>query len=48
MKKKTWLIIATICILLYLAVAITFANRPTPEDEMMDKLNRVENALGDE
>ena len=48
MKKKTWLIIATICILLYLAVAITFANRPTPEDEMMDMLNRVENALGDE
>ena len=48
MKKKTWLIVAVICILLVLAEAITFANRPTPEDEMMDMLNRVENALGDE
>ena len=46
--KKTGLIIAAICILLVLAGAIAFANRPTPEGEMMDMLNRVENALGDE
>lgn len=48
MKKKTCFFIVAICILLVLAVAITFANRPTPEDEMMNMLNRVENALGDE
>lgn len=48
MKKKTWLIIAAICILLVLAVAIIFVNRSTPQDEMMDILNRMENALGDE
>ena len=48
MKMKTWFFIAAICILLVLALAIAFANRPTPEDEMMDMLNRVENALGDE
>ena len=48
MKKKIWLIIATICILLVLVVAIVLANRPTPQDEMMDMLNRMENALGDE
>ena len=48
MKMKTWFFIVVICILLVLAVAIAFANRSTPEDEMMDMLNRVENALGDE
>ena len=48
MKRKTWLIVAAICILLVLAGAIALANRPTPEDEMMDMLSRVENALGDE
>ena len=48
MKKKIWLIVAVICILLVLVGAITFANRPTLEDEMMDMLNRVENGLGDE
>ena len=48
MKRKTWFIIAAICILLVLAGAITFVNRPTPEDEMINMLNRVENALGDE
>ena len=48
MKMKTWFFIAAICILLVLALAIAFANRSTPEDEMMDMLNRVENALGDE
>ena len=48
MKKKTCFFIVAICILLVLAVAITFANRPTPEDEIMNMLNRVENALGDE
>ena len=48
MNRKTWLIVAAICILLVLIGAITFVNRPTTEDEMMDMLNRVENALGDE
>ena len=48
MKKKTWLIIAAICILLVLAVAIIFVNRTTPQDEMMDILNQMENALGNE
>jgi len=48
MKKNIWLIVAAICILLVLVGAITLANRPTPQDEMMDMLSRVENALGDE
>ena len=48
MKKKTWLILAAVCILLIGAVLIIIANHPTPQDEMMDMLNRVENALGDE
>ena len=48
MKKKTWLILAAVCILLIGAVSIIIANHPTPQDEMMDVLNRVENALGDE
>lgn len=48
MKKKTSLIIVTVCILLILAVSIIIANDPTPHDEMMDMLNRVENALGEE
>ena len=48
MKKKTWLIIAVVCILLIAAIAIILANRPTPQNKMMDMLNRVENALGDE
>lgn len=48
MKKKTWLFIAAVCILAVLAFTIIIANHPTPQDEMMDMLNRVENALGDE
>jgi len=48
MKKKTWVIAATICILLALVLVITLTNRPAPQDEMTDMLNRVENALGDE
>lgn len=48
MKKKTWLIIAVIFIPLIVAVAIVLANCPTPQDEMMDMLSRVEKALGDE
>ena len=48
MKKKTWVIIAAICILLIIAAAIILTNRTTPEDDMMDMLNRVEKALGDE
>ena len=48
MKKKTWLIISIVCILLIVAVTIVHANRPTQEDDMMDMLSRVENALGEE
>ena len=48
MKKKTWLILAAVCILLIGAVSIIIANHPTPQDEMMDMLNRVENTLGEE
>lgn len=48
MKKKTWLIISAVCILLIVIVTIVLANRPTPEDDVMDMLNRVENALGEE
>ena len=48
MRKKTWFIIVAICVLLVLVGTITFANRRTTEDEKMDMLNRVENALGDE
>ena len=48
MKKKIWLILAVVCILLILFALIILANRPTPQDEMMNMLNRVENALGDE
>lgn len=48
MKKKMWLIIAAVCMLLILVVVIIFVNRPTPQDKIMDMLNRVENALGDE
>ena len=48
MKTKTWLFIAAVCILAVLAFTIIIANHPTPQDEMMDMLNRVENALGDE
>ena len=45
MKKKIWLFV---CILAILTFAIIITNCPTPQDEMMDMLNRVENALGDE
>lgn len=48
MKKKTRLIIAAFGLLLVLTGTIALANRPTPQDEMMDMLNRMENALGDE
>ena len=48
MEKKMWLIIAAVCMLLILVAVIIFANRPTPQDKIMDMLNRVENALGDE
>ena len=48
MKKKTRVIIAAICILLIIATAIILTNRTIPEDDMMDMINRVENALGDE
>lgn len=48
MKKKTRLVFASVCIVLVLAASIILTNRPTPEDEMMDMLNRVANALGDE
>ena len=48
MKKKIWLSIAIICILSIFVVAFTFINRLTPENQMMDRLSRLENALGDE
>ena len=48
MKKKTRLIIASIGLLLVLTGTIVLANSPTPQDEMMNMLNRIENALGDE
>ena len=48
MKKKRWLFIVTVCILVVLAVVIIFTNRPAPQDKMMDILNRMENALGEE
>lgn len=48
MKKKMWLFIAAVCILVVLAFTIIIANRPTPQDEMMDMFNRVEKSLGDE
>lgn len=48
MKKKIWLSIAIICILSIFVVAFTFINRLTPENQMMDMLSRLENALGDE
>lgn len=48
MKKRTWLIIASLGLLLVLTGTIILANRPTPQDEMMDMLNRMGNALGDE
>ena len=48
MKKKIWLFIAAVYILAVLAYTIIIANHPTPQDEMMDMLNRVENALGEE
>lgn len=48
MKKKIGLFILAVCILLILATAIIYANHPKAEDEMMDMLNRMENALGDE
>lgn len=48
MKKKMWLIIAAVCMLLILVAVIILVNRPTPQDKIMNMLNRVENALGDE
>ena len=47
MKKKMWLIIAPICMLLILVVGIIFVNRSTPQDKVMEMLNRVEKGLGD-
>lgn len=48
MKKKMWLIIAAVCMLLILVAVIIFVNPTTPQDKIMDMLNQVENALGDE
>lgn len=47
MKQKKCLIFTSICILLVLTGAIALTNRLAPQDEMMDMLNQVENALGD-
>lgn len=48
MKKKIWLVVAGVCVLLIVAIAIILANRPTSQGEMMDMLSRAENAMGDE
>jgi len=48
MKKKTSLIVVAVCVLLISFVTIILTNRPTPQDEMIDILDQVENALGDE
>lgn len=48
MKKKMWMIIAFVCLLLGLVAAISSANRPAPGNEIPDLLNRVEKALGAE
>lgn len=47
MKKKIWIIIAVVVVLLVLATVIFAANRPISEDEILDMLNRVEGALGE-
>lgn len=48
MKTKIWIIIAAIVVMLVFTAVFFSANRPTPEDEMLDMLNRVEAALGEE
>lgn len=48
MKGKTLLILASIGLLLVLTGTIALANRPTPQDEMMEMLDLMENALGAE
>ena len=48
MEKKMWFIIAIVCALLVLTVAIILVNHSAPQDEMMEMLSRVENALGEE
>ena len=48
MKQKKCLIFTTICILLFLTGTIALTNRPSQQDQMMNMLNRVENAVGDE
>lgn len=48
MRKKIWLFIVAVSMLLVLVAAIISAKRPTEQDKMMEMLNRVENALGDE
>lgn len=47
MKKKIWLSIAVICLLLVLAAVLISANRPALQCEMGDMLHEVEAALGD-
>lgn len=48
MRKKIWLIILAIVVLLTLAAAVLSAKRSVPPDGARDMLNRVENALGEE
>ena len=43
MKKKMWLFIAAVCILVVLAFTIIIANRPTPQDEMQKFSNGTMN-----
>jgi len=47
-KRKTGLIIAVICFLLVLAVAIIRVPRSAPKNEMTNMRNQTEDALGDE
>lgn len=48
MKKKIWQFIAAASLSLILTVSMIFACQPTPELEIMDMLNRIETALGEE
>ncbi len=48
MRKKVWLIIAVVVVLVALSVAIASVCRFVPPDEMQDTFDRLEAALGEE
>lgn len=48
MKKRTSFIMAAVLALIVLTLVIFSVSRSAPQDDMMDMLNRIENALGDE